>query len=353
MKWPEQDDYSRNGYRLITHNSTFYPKTDSTLKYYYELYDMTRSIPEGEPFLVSMSVENAQNYRREGSVGKFVKLESKDLIAQIGELDIKKLPSGNYNLLVEVRNKESELITVKRTYFERSNPTKEEEDLLAQDKLKNTFVEEMTIKDLRWYVASFRPIADPSEDAGIRVIEKTEDVWQARNFFYTFWKKRYPDNPKYYWEKYKGWVDYADENLSAGTQRGYITERGRVYLKYGPPNKIENERNDPTRRSGTAVSVVPYEIWYYYNVPITGQSNRLFVFVNVARAGYNYEMIHSDVKGEKYIDSWLGNYNWKTKLHQWDGNNRLDYNRDDGEFNGFGSPVEMNLGGQGTPLGGR
>ena len=37
-------------------------------------------------------------------------------------MDIRQLPSGNYNLILEVRSLKQELLSRKTTYFQRSNP---------------------------------------------------------------------------------------------------------------------------------------------------------------------------------------------------------------------------------------
>jgi GWxTD domain-containing protein len=61
-------------------------------------------------------------------------------------------------------------------------------------------------------------------------------------------------------------IDYCNEHFSKG-DRGYKSDRARIYMKYGPPDQIET---NPFERS-----TQPYEIWYYYS------PNQQFTFVDL------------------------------------------------------------------------
>ncbi len=330
-----KDAYYRNGYHFDVHNTTFYPWTQKRLKYYVEIYNINKTIPEGEDFLLSLGVEDAQTYKRIKSVGTFVKKKSNDKTAQLGNLDISKLPSGNYNFFIEVKDRNNKLLMIRRKFFQRSNPVL---NVIENTDPNTTFAASLDLRTIKYYSAAFRPIASEDEKRNIALIVNTEDTTMARSFIYSFWYKRHPDNPVYYWNEYKKWVDYTEERLSSKRIRGYTTALGRVYLKYGPPNRIEDERNDPMRDiQGTTT---PYQIWYYNNIKGTNQRNKLFVFVDRTKSGTKYEMVHSDVRGENYIDDWLGHTRWKSILHNYGGFERIDNSRDDNRFNNgtFGSP---------------
>lgn len=51
-------------------------------------------------------------------------------------------------------------------------------------------------------------------------------------------------------------VDQANRQYSLGARPGWRTDRGRIYIKYGPPDEIERHPFEPDYRA--------YEIWYYY-----------------------------------------------------------------------------------------
>ena len=65
-------------------------------------------------------------------------------------------------------------------------------------------------------------------------------------------------------------IEYCKEKFGKG-DRGYKSDRARVFMKYGTPDQIESANYEQSTR--------PYEIWYYYNI------NRRFVFVDVSGFG--------------------------------------------------------------------
>ena len=77
--------------------------------------------------------------------------------------------------------------------------------------------------------------------------------------------------------------------------KGYRTDRGQCYLKYGPPSDIEYHNFDG--------NTYPYEIWYYNSVP-NGQVNVYFVFYNLDRTTKDYRLLHSTVYGEAKFSDW-------------------------------------------------
>ncbi len=73
-------------------------------------------------------------------------------------------------------------------------------------------------------------------------------------------------------------------------KESWRTDRGRVYVIFGPPDDIESE----LFHGGN----VPYEIWYYY-----GGANESFVFADRSETG-EYEQIYSSVDGEVSYSNW-------------------------------------------------
>jgi hypothetical protein len=81
---------------------------------------------------------------------------------------------------------------------------------------------------------------------------------------------------------------------------GCETDRGRIYLKYGKPDVISENRHEP--------SAYPYEIWQYYK--IENQSNRKFVFYNPDLVTNDYILLHSNLTGE------VSDPQWELKLNK-------------------------------------
>jgi hypothetical protein len=124
--------------------------------------------------------------------------------------------------------------------------------------------------------------------------------------------------------------------------RGYMTERGRVYLQYGPPDQRVLMYNEP--------SSYPYEIWQYYTIRgnttnpgtsnqpnNTTQSNKRFVFANFDLVTNNFVLLHSDARGEVRDDR------WQTRLVKRDSQYRdLDKNRTDPQYGGHSNDIFIN-----------
>jgi GWxTD domain-containing protein len=60
-------------------------------------------------------------------------------------------------------------------------------------------------------------------------------------------------------------IEYANVQFSV-VSPGWRTDRGRIYIIYGPPDDIEHHPME--------IETKPYQIWHYYN------TNRLFYFVD-------------------------------------------------------------------------
>jgi len=97
-----------------------------------------------------------------------------------------------------------------------------------------------------------------------------------------FWKKRDPTPKTAYNEamaEYYQRCDYALENFRTLSHAdGIKTDRGKIYVLYGPPTKTDRFLTPNTS---------PKEIWYYDNLQLK------FVFIDESRSG-NYKLLSSE-----------------------------------------------------------
>jgi GWxTD domain-containing protein len=118
------------------------------------------------------------------------------------------------------------------------------------------------------------------------------------NLIRQFWRDKdddpsTPENPVY--EEAVRRFKYANDNFSTGSdlQNGWRTDRGRVYITYGPPDEV----NDVVM-SGKSF---PYIKWTFYQLA----GGCIFVFVNDYVAGaVDYRLVHSTHPHEKYDLKW-------------------------------------------------
>ena len=79
------------------------------------------------------------------------------------------------------------------------------------------------------------------------------------NFFYSLWKARDPSPDSQHnelMEEYFKRIDYVNEHFT-GWEPGWETDRGMIYILFGPPDDIQ--RTNPSVRSPST-----YQIWNYY-----------------------------------------------------------------------------------------
>ncbi len=294
---------TKAGYDIIPNISNFYPENVNRLIYYSEVYNTNKDLGENEKFLVSSYIQVLETGKTLQDYIRYKKEISSEVNVVFGEFDISKLPSGNYNLVIEIHDKNNKIIGINKLFFQRSNPKIQlSVDNIADNKVGNSFAGKITnIDTLREYIRYLQPISDYQEISFIQAHLEKSDLLTLQKFFYMFWSKRNPLEPD------KEWLDYLDKvnmvNMAYSTQisKGYKTDRGRVYLKYGPPNSISESYNEP--------AAYPYEIWHYYELA-NGQRNKKFVFYTKDIVTNDFSLLHSDVVGE------LSNYRWQYFLFQ-------------------------------------
>jgi GWxTD domain-containing protein len=150
------------------------------------------------------------------------------------------------------------------------------------------------IDTLKEYIQCLRPIASRSEAVYGNHVIKTKDREMMKRYIVSFWLRRNDEEPEQEWKKYRAQVKVADRMFNTQFLRSYDTDRGRVFLQYGPPNIRSERPNEP--------NAYPYEIWQYYK--LNNQTNRVFVFWNKEAATNNYELLHSDALGERRVENW-------------------------------------------------
>lgn len=118
--------------------------------------------------------------------------------------------------------------------------------------------------------------------------ENLKGVAAKRKFLTDVWSKR----PAGLRETYMKRVAEANARYRVLGMEGYKTDRGRIYIIYGPPDDIERYPNE----AGTK----PYEIWSHQRI----QGGVIFVFVQRQQGG-DYELVHSTHRNELHDENWM------------------------------------------------
>lgn len=294
---PTNSPLYRYGYILSPSNNEFYGEQKNEINLFTELYNSKKILGEKEKFILNFYIENYETNTRIPDYNVVKKMETAEILPVIQMLDITNVPSGNYNMVIEARDKENKLITQSKIFFQRSKNIKIEEVFTNYDPLsyKNTFVDKInTLDSISECLRCIRAISTKLETEFSKNLVENKDIDKMKSFFYTFWFQRDPENTEKAWLKYHQDVLFVNENFKAMNRKGYATDRGRVYLQYGKPDSRDVHENDP--------GVYPYEIWQYYK--LHNRSNRRFVFYNPEIATARWILLHSDAIGERRDDRW-------------------------------------------------
>ena len=283
--------YAKNGYVFQTHPFDFYPHTSKVLKFYIELYNSQKMM---DAFYIRYFIRYQGGEKPIQMNAK--RLEALETHALVLQLDITEIPSGNFDLVIEARNRENKVLHSRLYNFQRSNPYLNNKigDYLSMN-YENSFV---TIFDERQLNYAMRALVPKIEFIDGEIIAKViddEDLDLKRKYLYNYWVTQDPQTPKARFKEYMTLAKKVDREYRSSVGLGFETDRGYTYLKYGEPNDIIRRTSDP--------NAPPYEIWEYYE--LNGQQNVKFIFYNPSLAVNDFELVHSTLRGEVYNPNWM------------------------------------------------
>lgn len=302
-----RNQFSKSGYDIIPYVSNFYPDQINKLQFYAELYNTDKIVGQDSSFIIKTYIEGSPTRILYTEYATLERKKAAPINVIIKSYDISKLNSGNYNLIIEVRNKKNELLGEFKKFFQRSNSrfTEMVVDYTSIDVTK-TFAHKITnFEELKEHVYALYPIANNIEQRFILQDFTPGQTKIMQQFLYNFWKERNPSNPESDWNIYKSQLAIVQKHFGYGRRRGYATDLGRIYLKYGSPSSIKEDHLGQQQiiqsdnPGGAMVDAVDYQIWHYYK--INEQTDRIFVFVkglDKYNLGPEYILLYSDVAGE-------------------------------------------------------
>ncbi len=118
-------------------------------------------------------------------------------------------------------------------------------------------------------------------DVDLILTQSERDAWkklatdeEREEFIKIVWDSRDPDpdtEENEFKEQFYERIAYANEHFSSG-KPGRLTDRGRIYIKFGKPDEIESHPaggtyERPSWEGGGSTSTYPFEKWFYRNIP--------------------------------------------------------------------------------------
>lgn len=123
-------------------------------------------------------------------------------------------------------------------------------------------------EDVRWIIT----------DEELSAFKKLSNNAERDIFIEGFWQRRDPTpdtaENEYKEEHYRR-IAYANEHYAAGMP-GWRTDRGRIYVMYGPPTSIDSHPmggpyQRPAEEGGGSTETFPFEVWRYRYLEGIGQ----------------------------------------------------------------------------------
>ncbi|MBV9087825.1 MAG: GWxTD domain-containing protein [Acidobacteriaceae bacterium] len=160
------------------------------------------------------------------------------------------------------------------------------------------FKQEVSQTYKKWLNEDVRWIITPEEEQTFKQLSNDEE---RDNFIEQFWLRRDPTpdtaENEFKEEHYRR-IAYANEHFAAGIP-GWKTDRGRMYIMYGPADEIESHPSGgtyerPQEEGGGSTSTYPFEQWRYRYLEGIGQEV-IIEFVDPCMCGeYHMTMDRSE-----------------------------------------------------------
>ncbi|MCF8238424.1 MAG: GWxTD domain-containing protein [Saprospiraceae bacterium] len=297
----ETNALTRNGYYMEPIPHRYYPHTAELLYFYQEVYAQVPS-EMMDTYQYAYYLEGIQGdgkpRRIQQAITKTRKARPLDPILM--QMDIRKLPSGNYRLVTEVRDKDLNLINTSAISFQRSNPNLEvvENDLKVTGApgMLDSFLVDMPIEELNY---SLRAVAARILEKDVTILNATIQNPRAeakRQLLFSYFIQENANRPDKAYAAFMASAREVDAKFRSGFGYGFETDRGYAWMKYGQPNDIVQVEDEP--------HAPPYEIWIYDEFPFTGQRNVKFLFYNPNLAPGDFQLLHSTARNERQNPRW-------------------------------------------------
>lgn len=286
----KQVNGGKYGYELTPLVSNYHFFNQDTLRFWIENYQKDSLF--SAPYFYRVYLKNVNSQSIVEGTEKVTKMrKSKPFEVLNFNIPIQNVPSQTYWLCIEMKTNDGKILASKsqRIYIYNSNV---QTTLTDQTRIYDVYFG-YPEKELEDYLQTLVVIGTPTEAQFIKSLKTFEE---KKNFFVNFWTKRSEGADHFLkaWREHKTRVDYANAKFSSSIRKGYLTDRGRTLLLYGPPNDLQSFPQEGDK--------YPYEIWFYNK--LGKQQGVIFVFFDPDLITNEYPLLHSNKFGEFNNKSW-------------------------------------------------
>ena len=277
-KAEESGRFVRNGWRVVPNTTRFF-RVGKPIQIYFEIYNfkVMADNPQ-DSFVLGYSLRDTAGMAVKSYPAKRL-LKPGESVVKTDVLETEDLPGGAYALQVELFDRGTrEHVRHARKVF------------LISEEVENPQLTEAEQEQLRHY-QSIHHIASEKD---LTMYKSLASQNAKMKFLQTFWKKLDPTPTTPLNERLRDHLmrmKYSDDTFTAQPGNlGSDTDKGRIYVKYGPPNE-----RDYTTSAAVGKAI---DTWIY-------EKSGRYIFVFFDRRGTGvYELVHSTMSGEIYNPDW-------------------------------------------------
>jgi GWxTD domain-containing protein len=257
---------------------------DQKLFYYVEAYNLLAGDMSGDYFIKTVVFDAIG---REVISRERTRKRSSESSVVVDNVSVEQFRSGTYTLAVGLLNSDKKVLSSTGKKFYVYNRKLGIDSSLNASTRSGSIgeyagVEEPELnREFDWA----RYEATDAEKSQFKVLKGADT---KRKFLAEFWARRPFDLKQEYLKR----VAYANTAFNILQRQGYLTDRGRVYITYGPPSDFDRHPNESEYR--------PYEVWTFQDI----QGGVVFAFVQRSPGG-DYELVHSTHRNELHDENWM------------------------------------------------
>ncbi|MBN1397340.1 MAG: GWxTD domain-containing protein [Bacteroidetes bacterium] len=280
-----KNSFYKNSYQVIPNPScTFGASYMPVLFSYVELYNL--SAPELYTFTASLmnsSQKSVKSRQRKRNVA------SRNIV-DVFKMSIGSFVSGKYLLEYSVSDSTGKVLASNSRPVFLYNP---QVKILDTARIYEGIPEyrTMSIEELRDEFRIMKFLVQPEET---QIFSKLKSADACRRYLENLWfniEQNTAGKQAYTRRMLQERVAVVNERFYTSSKKGWQTDRGRVYIRYGKPDETQRYPNMQDKKS--------YEIWSYRQL----ENGVEFVFID--QTGFNdYFLVHSTKRGEILNESW-------------------------------------------------
>jgi GWxTD domain-containing protein len=286
--------FTKNGFRIIPNPGGLYGIELPILYYYNEIYNLSPLVMDKDSsYTVQITILDSKGNIVKEQPSK-TKTRAGASIVEVGKVNVAGLSSDNYKLQLAITDHAAEKSDVKEKFFtvyrhadfiQKGGEKSSESGVTLTDEFAGLTEEELdSTFNLCHYISTGKEKRQ----------YKKLDLKGKRTFMKDFWRQRDTD-PLTEFNEYKQEfyqrINMANARFSGTFKKGWKTDMGLIYVKYGEPDEIERYPYSMDKKA--------YEIWYYYSI----EGGVYFVFVDIRNMN-EMQLVHSTARNEIQDDEW-------------------------------------------------